>query len=846
MAMVLCPFLLLTAGLGGGRHDTLSNSSLQNTNPRWTVSAGVIRALGDSSPQAVRVEIYDGKRWIPALAGVVSPLLDNTARAIKIEGGVGSKTVTLAGETWTLEIGSERQKPALKFTLTGNLDRPVSVPSGTILAGHAAPANGITSDQGPMSIYGGTVFGAGFPVAYQWKGGVESSLFFNVNATDWAGKTSLRRFLQSRVSAQAGAAQNVLGLATSTPATLQGPGRLTFEWKVTGRANGVQPSRIEALARSVELNAPLHPEQVVSGGLPSWERFAKEHLKAIQSPEGTAEASRPWSDGPLALVDPFEKIITHPAHLGEQGGDFSTINNNLSPALLFSRLNGKDVDQGLLQRQLNALPAFYDDRDEFICWSYLGHGPLAMSWQTLWFALETHRAAMAAPEAWFNPAVKGRFLMGTKGLRAMAQANDYAFPQWWDSTTKLAAIQNDLPELGKVYEPWQAGQYAYLMLQAHQIGGEAWQLEEAKRSLSKLFTQVRYRVENKLYKKDFQDPADFPVAELFGNGYGAVASYKLFASTKDAKYRTYGRYFLASMLRLTPWFEDESDPIARSLKSLGLFLPHGGAYNPTPWETTEANLCIAWVLANVPDAPYRELLMKLSNLNRVNSFDFYPANWSESVQKHAGKAAMAAPYLPIEPFYSFEAPGGHTGVPILYASTTLWNYWLYEALASTDSPAVMALNLCPIEDFEAALSSLNRKFLFYNSGGASKRVAVKMKHLRSGNYEIIQSSPSGKKITRRASDRELIAGTTLDIPAQSAAEVEVRNLDRSEAVRIATKTGAENALARTYALLHGLETARAMPFATDFRSAVQLFKNKKYSEAERIASDMKKRIRAKE
>jgi len=843
--MALLPFLLLTGGVGRDSIETRPLKRVADATPGWTLSTGSIRVVGDSTPQSIRVEIYSSGRWIPALGSVVSPFLSGAAKQPRVEGLGRSQRVTLEGDNWSLKISTESGTSALQFTLTSEITRPVALPAGAILAGLEAPANGITSDQGPMSIYGGTIFGAGFPVAYQWKGGVESSFFFNVNATDWAGKTPLRRFLHSRVVAQPGETRNVLGLATSIAATFKGTGAITFEWTVTGRSNGTQPSRIEALARSVDLSEPHHPQQTVAGSLPSWERFAREHLKALWSPEGTAEAARPWNDGALGLVDPFEKIVTHPAHLGEQGGDFSTINNNLSPSILYARLNKDGVDEGLLRRQLDALPAFYDDRDEFICWSYMGHGPLAMSWQTLWFALETHRAAMAAPESWFNPAIKGRFLMGTRGLRAMAKANNYAFPQWWDSTTKLAAIQNDLPELGKVYEPWQAGQYAYLMLRAHEIDGTQWHLEEAKQSLAKLFNQVRFRVENKLYSKEFKDPADFPVTELFGNGYGAIASYKLFTLTKDITYRNYGRYFLASMLRLTPWYEDESDAIARSLKSLGLFLPHGGAYNPTPWETTEANLCIAWVLANVPEAPYRDLLVKLSNLNRVNSFDFYPANWSAVVQKHSGKDALASPYLPIEPFYSFEAPGGHTGIPILYASTTLWNYWLYEALASTDSPSIMALNLCSIEDYETALTIGDRKILLYNPGRTGKSVVVRIKHLK-GNYEIDWLNKKGEKVSKRLSGLALMKGVRLDVAATSSLEVRVRNLDRREGTRVLAKTKGENALASAYAALHLGDPAKAMPFAKEFRSAVQLFRGRKYSEAERIANRIKEGVETKE
>ncbi|MCC7229037.1 MAG: hypothetical protein IT203_01490 [Fimbriimonadaceae bacterium] len=535
--------------------------------------------------------------------------------------------------------------------------------------------------------------------------------------------------------------------------------------------------------------------------------------------------------------------MTHPAHMGEQGGDFSTTNNNLSPAILFSRIKGEISAKAFFRRHLDALPVFYDESDNFVCWSYEGHGSLAMTWQTLWFAIETSRAAKTAPESWFNPSVMGRFLMGTHGLRDLARASSYAFPQWWDSKTKMAVNQNDLPQLGKVYEPWQAGQYSYIMLEAHATSGDAWQLEEAKLALSNLFHRVNYRVKNSLYDKSFSDPADFPVTELFGNGYGAVASYKLYSLTKDPTYRDYGKYFLATLMRLTPWFEDDSDPIARRLRSLGLFLPHGGAYNPTPWETTEANLCIAWVLANVPDVPYRDLLLKLSNLNRVNSAGFFPATWEESVRKHSGNEAGKTPFLAIEPFYTFEAPGGHTGVPILYAPTSLWNYWLYEALASTDSPSVMVLNLNPISGYEAALASAERFFLVYNPSPSRKKVLVKMNHLIPGQYEVTWDSPSGRKQTARMSQQALLSGTKLEVAGKSSLEFRVRNLDKTIATRIAAQESAQNALASAYADLHRAPIERAMTHTRDFQRATSLFREKKYSDAKTVAVNLRASIR---
>ena len=96
----------------------------------------------------------------------------------------------------------------------------------------------------------------------------------------------------------------------------------------------------------------------------------------------------------------------------------------------------------------------------------------------------------------------------------------------------------------------------------------------------------------------------------------------------------------------------------RELRHAGLFYPYVGASCTTPWETTEANLCLAWLLAHDTDSPLVPLLLKLSNLNRINSFYFYPAVYGPATRALTPSGTRSGPYFPIEPLYQLENMAG--------------------------------------------------------------------------------------------------------------------------------------------------------------------------------------------
>ena len=270
----------------------------------------------------------------------------------------------------------------------------------------------------------------------------------------------------------------------------------------------------------------------------------------------------------------------------------------------------------------------------------------------------------------------------------------------------------------------------------------------------------------------------------------------------NGAYKPYAGHFLSTLLRLTPWYEDETDAVSRELKSLGLFFPHGGAYNPCPWRTVEANLCLAWLLRHWPDLPVRELLVKLFNLKCVNAFHFYPATWNDTVRRHAGET-MNAPnlYHPIEPFYTLEA-GGHRGQPALYKPTAMWNDWLYEALAEASDSDIMVLNLDALEGYEEALSGAERHFLIYNPAKEEKEFGLVFKHLPPGRYDLSIKMDCDEPIRKTFEASHETGSVRLTLSAGGQCEMTLRHENAAAMLAaIGEQRQARNRICHAYQLL---------------------------------------------
>jgi hypothetical protein len=746
---------------------------------------------------------------------------------------------------WELRVEAAADSPLFRFAITCTLPAPLVLdapqPIVALWMQQAKPAYQL--DQGPDSIYGsaGIPHCYGFPAAYLWDQGREAAVFFNMTPMRWMQPDGVARFHDVRIMTRGDSRQTGLGMHFKKLSGRRLPaGEMAVEFYLYQGTRAERPTGMEALDTTIRLFAPLHPanssipRDQLTGDFASWEQFARNAMIDLSTPQAMSEVSAAWHDEPLALVPPQETMVVHPS---AQQWDFSTVNNHLTPWLLLARLHRDAEALRLGLHKADALPRFYDPRSRLIRHGTRQPphiGDLEMCWQNFFFHEETLRAAAATGAEDFNPAVAGRLLMATAGLHDLAKQVGFVFPQWFDPYLKQPVIQNDMKQLGIVREPWQAGAYAHLMMQAFEITGETKYRTEAQQSVEVLMERMKFHVKNDVYDRQYGEPAEFPVTELFGNAWGIAAAHKLHEVTGNPKFLRYSRDFMNVLLRLTPWYEDETDPVSRDLRSAGLFYPHAGAHVATPWETVEAQLIITWTLKHDRDHPLTELLLKLSNLNRTNSFFFFPATWTEPVLALEGpNRPTRGRYFPIEPFYCLEGTGGHRGQTAAYmAGLALWNAWLYESLSEASDREIMVLNLDALENFEGAISGVEQNFLAYNPGQTSRTFRLLFHQASDADYlvkiGVDEQTHSGADLRR---------GVSLTLKAGEDVRITVRRGDFRECQMLfQQRQTAQNLVSHAYQILQECAVARGTAAVSPqdiqaFADALSACRSGRYAEA---------------
>ena len=813
--------------------------------------------------------VREGQTW-RALFDAGRPVLEGSlfnlqpSRYTVLSDAPDRKTVEFRGNhqrpdyEWTMRVEATSDSPLFRFVITCYLTEALTLesPQPVVALWTQSAKDAFHLDQGPDSIYGnaGVPHGFGFPAAYLWDDRREAAVFFNMTPMRWMQPNGVARFHDVRIMTRRESGQTGLGMHFKKLSGRRLPsGEMTVEFFLHQSVRATRPSGMEALDTMMRTFAPLHPAESVlprnqlTGEAVSWEQFARHAIADLSTPQEMAELSAPWRDEPLSLVPMQEKMLVHS---NPRSWDFSTVNNHLTPWLLLARLHGDAEALRLGLQKVDGLPRFYDPRSQLIRHGTRqpAHvGNLEMSWQNFFFHTETLRAASATGARDFNPAVAGRFLMASAGLRDLAKQTGFVFPQWFDPYAKQAVVQNDVKQLGLVREPWQAGAYAQLMMQAFAITAEKEYLTEAQRAVETLMERMEFRVTNQVYDRQYQDVAEFPITELFGNAYGIAASYRLYEATGNPKFLRYSRDFINTLLRLTFWYEDETTPVSRELRNAGLFYPHGGAHVATPWETSEAHLMIAWTLKHDREHPLTALLLKLSNLNRINSFYFFPATWTPPVLAlDERKRDPLGAYFPIEPFYCLEGTGGHRGKTAEYmAGLALWNSWLYDALAASSDPEIMLLNLDAMEDYESALSGVERHCLAYNPTANPRTCRIVFKHLPDANYMVTIGAGESKH-----SASELRQGLSVTLQAGENRRLTVRRRDhREQGIQLQQQRAAQNRVIHAYQMLQERAVAQG-PAAVSpqdlkmFAEALSACRGGRYTEAETNAERLVHQHRA--
>lgn len=500
-----------------------------------------------------------------------------------------------------------------------------------------------------------------------------------------------------------------------------------------------------------------------------------------------------------------------------------------------------------------------------------------MTWQNFFFHSETLRIADVQPTADFLPQTHGRVIMATQALIECAHAQQYAFGQFFDPVSRHAAQQRDQPALGVVREPWQVGTYALVMLRAYELTGNTTLLDEAEASFEALFNgSMAYTLKrdvnssgpigprDQFVNETVSDTADFPITEIEGNGYGVIAAIQLATVTGDsAKYATYMRHFVNSLLRDTPWGSDRTDSTARSFDGAGLFAPYVGGLPSLPWESNIAQAGIAAALGastgrvGMLPPESRTLLLKISNLHRLNGMSWYPAGYTAQQRALYGLPSLTnrssgyLEYIPIETMYGFENGVGSAGQASYMACHAMWMWWLYEALAVASNPDVMVINTVIWgRGLERAVRGLRREFALYASSGSSsgnRTVMVQMLALREGAVYNVSTATGSIECT--AARLALGVAVPVDRAGEGTLLVELLR-ERTggvqavvaEAATLRAAEAAQGALASAYAALQSVPLAasgRPRPkvqiLVPSYDAARAQYASKSYAQAARTA-----------
>lgn len=534
-----------------------------------------------------------------------------------------------------------------------------------------------------------------------------------------------------------------------------------------------------------------------------------------------------WQDTPLFPEDTVSVLRVSNDYVDGTGSadrtnptgswDFATVNNYLAPWIAYEQLNPNTSLLKFIDTKVQDLPLFYDPQSNLIRYGTDITGALGsyeMSWENFMFSQETDSVYNMLPANEFDPAIAGKFLMGLSGLIQLAHANNYIFPQWFLADSKAPATQQDQPQLGTVYEPWQAGTYAWLMVQGYDITGNTTYLTEAETALNDLLGgSMHYTVDNSVYNINYTDPTQFPITEIFGNAWGIAAAQELYNITGNATYQTYSTNFFDSLMRMNMWYESDLsvDPVDQALQNLGMFRDQGGSDEPSPWENIEALLPMTVALKD--NSTPSDLMLRVFDDQRINDFYFYPAVYTSQDAAPASVMNSAASYIPIEDFHTYEQgnANGSLGSATYMSGMSFWNYLMYEAYATSSNQNVMVLNLDAVDGYQQAVNSANRDFIVYNPPGATATTTIQMQNLTPGQYILTIANPSGATTSEPYSSTALEAGISLSLAPDSymrltLVSAQAGTLDAT----LSQVQAAENAISYAYQLLQQAATSQGV------------------------------------
>ncbi len=795
-------------------------------------------AVNADGEKQIVTYLVRGDDWIPVFDGgaPIVPGIGGISTWEKAEIG-GNAAVVLKGSSrttpFTLTCTAMENENLIRFELAIRLREDYRLRKADIGLTMRGKAE-VTYAQAPVGIYGNMwgydSVGIGMPSAYLWDKGREAVIFMDYGAMSWMRSGIYRVPENGYVTAAVRGSDTVFGLCCGT----NDRGKLINGGTVpSGETMQVtfylyeglsaKRSGLDCLTKKALVMAPVHPTEAAF--LPgirekyrdtvalSWEAFADGTVGSLFEESVLNTVVMNMND-PILTSDKrsslhyvsYDRQSSNPPEADRRTHqDFSCNYNWLAPLAAYNRIKGDGRVADMVSSKMDSMQFYYDPEANLYRWGLRYRNQVdnvnnhltsvEMPWQNLFFHQESYRSSLMVEDRDYSPAALSNLLSALSGLDGLVKNSGYVLSQWVDPYQKVSTTQRDVPALEIVYEPWQIGTYADVLLKAYDVTGDAAYAEEAKNAVAKVAEEVSYSVSNAIYTKTYRESAEFPITELFGSANGANACYRLFEMTGEEKWLRYSENFFAMLIQMTTWYEDDFDAASQTMTNVGLFEPTAAGAHACPWETIEALLPLTHILDATGEYAFNDLILAIFNCQRISAFHFYPVTWASCFADRQAYGMDNFRFVPIETPYN-NWHGGNGDYPAMYmASMSFWNYLLYEAYAETDDSRVMTLFTdVQGESYEAAARGVSRSFIVYNPTGEMVTVSFRQKELPDGTYELTLDGGEPRRYTAA----ELTAGIPVTVPPLGHCRIMVETTDTGRRVEVRQDTLTRYRLAAAY------------------------------------------------
>jgi len=553
----------------------------------------------------------------------------------------------------------------------------------TLMEGQSGSWRRVTLSQPTKNSLG--TAGNDLPAVYllDQTSGVESMMFFDMDAMSWMSAENMPRFLVYRCSTRAeierdGTQRLGIGLlADQATGDVLPAGDVRFSYCFLQRPITSLLSEQEAITRWMSALLPLFEERLDwPPCAASWKQFAEATVVDLQNKEA-AQVEVNGHRGLRAYVKNSSQIW------GESGQNFElmTVADVLWPSLLFLRLHPSSDYESECKELLADLPGFYTGDTRSISNDYVRKpNERADSWYPFENGLVKYPAIGMLSG---SQEVTGKFLEAFRTAEKFAHQYNYLFPIYY----RVADLQAE--GAGTNYAI--GGLYAWGAILAYRLTGDEHYREEARRAIQVLYTVPADRL--------FHEPQEL--------AYGALAAAELGMKAEAT-------YLLYEQLRMFYWY---SDPSQKAHSVRGMVQAAASILYPAFKENVEAILPWTGLMKR---GIVMEGMLRFMDQQRRNNFYFF-----QNCAGNSKGAPMA--FIPFENLGTLELGGqtGNVGKEIYGAGECLWLYLMFEALGRTGDRELLLVNLDLLETPRAAdFPGKRLQFVLYNPTEAERSATL--------------------------------------------------------------------------------------------------------------------------